>query len=127
MFKGLGNLANLAQVFRQAQQMGTRMQGVADQMRSQRVTGAAGAGMVSVEATGLGEIVACRIDPSLMSDREMLEDLLPAAINQALGKARELHAQAVRGLTDGVDLPGLDEMLANMTGGPGPAATPGSS
>ena len=120
MFKGLGNLANLAQMFRQAQQMGSRMQGISEQLRGQRVTGSAGGGLVTVEATGLGELIACRIDPSLMSDREMLEDLLPAAVNQAQTKARELHAQAMRGLTEGVDLPGLDEVLAQVTGGASP-------
>ena len=120
MFKGLGNLANLAQMFRQAQQMGSRMQGISEQLRGQRVTGSAGGGLVTVEANGLGELIACRIDPSLMNDREMLEDLLPAAVNQAQTKARDLHAQSMRGLTEGVDLPGLDEVLAQVSGGAAP-------
>jgi nucleoid-associated protein EbfC len=113
MFKGLGNLAGM---LKQAQQMGSRLQEVSETLRGQRVEGAAGGGMVTVEANGLGEVLACRIDPSVASDREMVEDLLPAAVNAALGRAKLLHAEAMKSMTAGMDLPGLDEMLAQVTG-----------
>lgn len=113
MFKGLANIASL---LRQAQQMGTKMQGISDQLRVQRATGSAGGGMVQVEVNGLGEVLKLTIDPAL-SDREMIEDLVPAAVNQAQAKARELHMRAMQSLATDLDVPGLDEALANMTGG----------
>lgn len=89
-----------------------------EQLKLQRATGTAGGGMVTVEVNGVGEVLKCRIDPSLStdSDREMIEDLLPAAINQAVAKAKELHAEAIRSLTQGMDVPGLDEMMSQFTG-----------
>ena len=120
MLKGLGNLANLGSMLKQAQQMGSKLQGVSEQLKGQRTSGMAGGGMVTVEVNGVGEVLKCRIDPSLSTagDRELIEDLLPAAINQALAKAKDLHAEAVRSLTQGMDVPGLDEMMSQFTGGP---------
>ncbi len=118
----LKDLANLGNVLRQAQQMGGRMQEIAERLKGERVHGAAGGGMVQVEANGLGEILRVTIDPDLIArnEREMVEDLVPAATNQALGKAKELHAEAVRTLTAGIPLPGLEEALSQMTGSSGP-------
>jgi nucleoid-associated protein EbfC len=120
VFKGLGNLANLGSMLKQAQQMGSKLQGITEQLKTQRATGSAGGGMVTVEVSGVGEVLKCRIDPSLVTagDRELIEDLLPAAINQALAKAKELHAEAVRSLTSGMNVPGLDEMMSQFTGSP---------
>ena len=117
MFKGLGNLASL---MKQAKQMGSRMEEVNQQLKEQRATGSAGADLVKVEMNGLGEVLQVKIDPSLVEsgDREMIEDLLPAAINQANAKAKQLHMEAMRGLTDGMDLPGLDEAMSQITGKP---------
>jgi len=119
MFKGLGNLANLGSIVKQAQQMSGKLQALGDELRGRRATGTSGGGMVSVEVNGLGEVLSCRIDPSLFAsgDRELAEDLLPAAINQAQLKAKELHAQAVKSMTEGFDMPGLGEMLAQLSGG----------
>jgi DNA-binding YbaB/EbfC family protein len=112
-------------MLKQAQQMGSKLQGITEQLKAQRATGAAGGGMVTVEVNGVGEVLKCRIDPSLStgSDRELIEDLLPAAINQALAKAKELHAEAVRSLTTGMDMPGLDEMMSQITGNENRPAT----
>ncbi|HEY2146957.1 MAG TPA: YbaB/EbfC family nucleoid-associated protein, partial [Pirellulales bacterium] len=56
------------------------------------------------------------IDPGLIErrDREMLEDLLPAAVNQALEKAKELHAESLRELTGGMNLPPMDELMSKL-------------
>jgi len=118
VFKGLGNLANLGSMVKQAQQMGTKLQALSEELRGRRATGTAGGGMVTVEVNGLGEVLACRIDPSLFTsgDRELVEDLLPAAINQAQQKAKELHAAAVKSMTDGFEMPGLGDMLSQLTG-----------
>ena len=111
------NLTNLASMIKQAQEMGERMKSVGEELKTQRVTGTAGGGLVEVEMNGASEMLRIRIDPSLEGDREMLEDLIPAAVNQAQQKARELHAQAMQDMTSGMDLPGMDEALSKLTGG----------
>jgi DNA-binding protein YbaB len=50
-------------------------------------------------------------------DRELIEDLVPAAMNQALAKSRELHAEAMKSLTAGLDMPGMNDMLSQLSGG----------
>jgi len=116
VFKGLSNIASL---MRQAQQMGGKMQEISERLRAERATGAAGGGMVEVEVNGLGEVLSVKIEPSLFEsgDREMIEDLLPAAINQAVAKSKQLHVDAMKSLTDGMDMPGLEEALSQITGG----------
>ncbi len=119
MFEGLSNLANLGALFKQAQQMGSKMQQVTEELKTRRAEGSAGGGMVTVEVNGIGEVLSCHIDPSLISsgDRELVEDLLPAAVNAALAKGKELYAQAMQSMTDGLDVPGLNAMLAQLSGG----------
>jgi DNA-binding YbaB/EbfC family protein len=98
--------------------MGGKVQEINDQLKAARVTGAAGGGMVEIEANGLGEVLRAKIDPSLLAsgDTEMLEDLLPAAINQAQTKAKELHRDAMQSMTQGLNLPGLNEALDQLSG-----------
>lgn len=119
MFKQLGQLGNLASMMKQAQQMTSRMQELNDELRGQRVEGSSGGGMVRVEANGVGEVLKVSLDPDLVAraDREMLEDLLPAAINDAQAQAKQLHADAMKSITSGMDVPGLDEAISNITGG----------
>ncbi len=121
MFKGLSGLANLPALLKQAQDMGGKLELLNAELKSKRVTGAAGGGMVEVECNGLGEALAVRIEPSLIEkqDRELLEDLLPAAINAARQKARELHAESMRQLTGGMQIPGLTDALGNLGVAPG--------
>jgi hypothetical protein len=118
VFKGLGNLANLGALMKQAQEMGGRMKAMQDELRGKRATGSAGGGLVDVDVNGLGEVLAVRIDPALVerSDREMIEDLLPAAFNDAQQKARQLHAEAMRAITGGISLPGLEDAISQWTG-----------
>ena len=119
MFKGLGNLANLGSLLKQAQQLGGKLAQVTEDLKLRRVEGSSGGGLVTVEANGAGEVLRCRIDPSLVGsgDRELIEDLLPAAINQALAKSKQLHAEAMQSMTEGMDIPGLGSMLAQLSGG----------
>jgi nucleoid-associated protein EbfC len=116
MLKGLGGLANLGNIVKQAQEMNAKMQAVGQQLKTKRATGVAGGGMVEVEVNGVGEVLAVRLDPDLVAkgDREMLEDLLPAAINAAKAKAQELHEEAMREVTGDMNLPGLGDMLENI-------------
>jgi nucleoid-associated protein EbfC len=116
VFKGLANIGNL---LKQAQQLGGQMGQIADEMRKLHVTGSAGGGMVEIEVNGLMDVLRCRIDPQLMAqnDRELLEDLVVGAVNQAIAKGKQLHADRVRELTGGMQLPGgLQEMLAKFSG-----------
>jgi len=112
-------LANIASVMRQAQQMGGKMQAIQEQLKTQRAVGNVGGGMVEVEVNGIGEVLRLTIDPALIErgEREMIEDLVPAAVNQAQTKAKQLHADAMKSLTDGLDIPGLDEAMAKIAGG----------
>jgi DNA-binding YbaB/EbfC family protein len=120
VFKGLGNLANLGALMKSAQEMGTKMQALGEELKTKRATGAAGGGLVEVEVNGLGEVLAVRIDPALVEkqDREMIEDLLPAAFNAAAQKAKQLHAEGMQSITGGMQLPGLDDALSQLTGTP---------
>lgn len=116
MFKGLSSLANLPALLKQAQEMSGKLEQLTAEMKTKRVTGAAGGGMVEVDLNGLGEALAVRVDPALFEkqDRELLEDLLPAAINAARLKAKELHAESMQQLTGGMPIPGLADALGSL-------------
>lgn len=120
MFKGLGNLANIGTLLKQAQELGGKMQAVQEELKAKRATGSAGGGLVEVEVNGLGEALAVRIDPSLVEkrDREMIEDLLPAAFNAAQQKAKQLHVEAMQSVSGDLQLPGLQEAFSQFTNGP---------
>ena len=119
MFKGLGGLANIGAVIKQAQQMGGRLKSLNNELRTKRATGSAGGGLVEVDVNGLADVLAVRIDQTLIdkADKEMIEDLLPAAFNAAHQKAKELHAEAMQSMTSDLNLPGLSEALEQMGGG----------
>jgi DNA-binding YbaB/EbfC family protein len=119
VFKGLGNLANIASLIKQAQQMGGKKQQIAETLKTRRAKGAAGGGLVTVEVNGLGEMLRLAIDPSIAGDREMIEDLVPAAVNQAQQMAKELYASEMKSLAEGVDMPALNDVLSQLSGGPG--------
>lgn len=114
MFKSISNLATLV---KQAQQVGSRIQQVNEELKTRRVIGKAGGGMVEAEVDGLGQVLRVTIDPALIErkDRELIEDLVPAAINGAVMKSKELHAEVLRDLTGGLDLPGLKEALGGAS------------
>lgn len=114
MFKGLANLGSL---LKHAQQIGGRMNQLTEEMKKRRVTGAAAGGMVEIEMNGVIETTACRIDPKLFAqnDRELVEDLVVAAVNQAIAKGKQMHAEAIREMTGGLPLPGgFQEALAKF-------------
>jgi nucleoid-associated protein EbfC len=116
VFKGLANLGTL---LKQAQQIGGQMGQITEEMKKRRVTGTAGGGMVEAEVNGLMEVLRCSIDPKLLAqnDRELIEDLVVAAINQAIAKGKQMHAESIRDLTGGLPLPGgFHEALAKFTG-----------
>lgn len=122
MFKGL---ANLGALLKQAQEFSSRMKGVNDELRTRHATGTAGGGIVEVEINGLMEVLRCRIDPAMVTggDRELLEDLVTTAVNQAITKAKELHAEALKSAAGGLEVPGLDEAMQKILGGNTPDVT----
>jgi nucleoid-associated protein EbfC len=107
MFKELSQLAAL---MKQAQGMSGKMQEMKDRMAALRCEGQSGGGMVTVEVNGQMKVIKCHIDPALMQsgDREMLEDLVCAAANQALDKIRESQMNEMQQLTGGLNIPGLN-------------------
>jgi DNA-binding YbaB/EbfC family protein len=116
VFKGL---ANIGALLKQAQQLGGQMGQLTEEMRRRRVTGSAGGGMVEIEVNGLMEVLRCHIDPQLVAqnDPELLEDLVMAAVNQAISKGKEMHAESLRDLTGGLPLPGgFREALEKFAG-----------
>ncbi|MEO0530671.1 MAG: YbaB/EbfC family nucleoid-associated protein [Planctomycetota bacterium] len=116
MFKGLGDIAGMVQ---QASQMGAKMKELQAKLAAQRVTGEAGGGMVTVEMSGAMQVVSVRIDPGLVErgERELIEDLTATATNDASAKAKQLYAEAMQEVTGGMNLPGMGDMLAKITGG----------
>jgi len=122
VFKELSGLGSL---LRHAHEISGRVQGMTEELRSRRATGSAGGGLVEFEVNGLVEVLRCHIDPKLLAqgDQELLEDLVATAVNQAVAKAKELHADTVRSITGGVALPGLDQAMAKFLG-TGPADSP---
>ena len=96
----------IGQLMKQARQMQENMQKVQEELARTEVTGEAGAGLVQVTMTCKHEVRGIRIDDSLVGDdREMLEDLVAAAFNDALRKAEAHSQEQMSGLTGGLDLP----------------------
>lgn len=97
-----GNLAGLMQ---QAQKMQQEMQKAQEELASLEVTGQAGGGMVEVNMTGKHVVQRVRIDPAVAEDREMLEDLIAAAVNDAVNRVAEATQDRMAGMTEGLGLP----------------------
>ncbi len=102
-------MKDLGDLMKQAQRMKAEMDRIQAEAATKTVEGSAGGGMVTVVANGKGEILSVRIDPEVArgEDQEMLQDLVTAAVNDALRKARELLAQEVSRVAGGLGLPGL--------------------
>lgn len=108
---------NMANLFKQAQKMQDDMAKVQEALEEMSVEGSAGGGMVVATATGKGKITSVKIDPEIVSDDdiEMMEDMITAAVNQAIEKSQELannEMQKVAGgmlgnLPPGMKLPGM--------------------
>lgn len=104
MFKG-GGMGNM---MKQAQQMQQKMQQMQEELARMEVVGEAGAGMVKVTMYGNHNIKRVEIDPSLLGDedeKEMLEDLIAAATNDAVRRVEEANKENMAGLAGGMGLP----------------------
>jgi DNA-binding YbaB/EbfC family protein len=97
-----GNIAGLMQ---QAQKMQQEMQKAQEELASLEVTGEAGGGLVKVTMTGKHAVRRVEIDPSLLDDQEMLEDIVTAAVNDAVNRVAETTQDRMSGMTAGMSLP----------------------
>jgi len=103
MTKGLGN------ILKQAQQMHSKISKLQEEMASKTIEATSGGGMVNIVMNGKQELVSIRIDPEVVNreDVEMLQDLMQAAVNEAIRKSQELVSEEMKKVTGGFSLPGL--------------------
>lgn len=101
-----GNMGNL---MKQAQQMQERLGKIQEEAATKTVEASAGGGMVTVTVNGAMQVTKIAIDPEVLKsdDPEMVQDLLIAAINEGLRRAKDLMAEEVKSLTGGMGLPGM--------------------
>jgi DNA-binding YbaB/EbfC family protein len=101
--KGMGNM------MKQAQKLQAKMLKLQDELAERTVTASAGGGMIQVTANGRQQVTAIVIDPEVVDpdDVEMLQDLVMAAVNDALNKSQEMVSQEMGKLAPGMNIPGL--------------------
>lgn len=103
MIGGFGNL------LKQAQKLQAKIAKVQEEMATKTVEGSAGGGMVVATVNGNSEVVSIKIEPEVINpeDAEMLQDLVVAAVNQAMKKAKNMLEEEMGKLTAGLNIPGL--------------------
>ena len=101
--KGIGNM------FKQAQQLQSKMLKIQEEMGEKTVEATVGGGMVTAVVNGKQQLLSIKIQPEAVNqdDVEMLEDLVMAAVNKALEDSQEMMKQAMSSLTGGLNIPGL--------------------
>jgi DNA-binding YbaB/EbfC family protein len=101
--KGMGKM------MKQAQQLQSKMLALQEEMASKTIEATAGGGMVKVVANGKQQLVSIQIEKEVVDpdDVEMLQDLILAAVNDALSKSQEMVSQEMSKLTGGLNIPGL--------------------
>jgi hypothetical protein len=92
-------------MLRQVQQMQGQMEKLQKQLETETVEASAGGGAVTVVATGTQKIVSVRIDPEAAGDAEMLQDLVVAAVNEALDKSKQMASEKMSAMSAGLGLP----------------------
>ena len=96
----------MAGLMKQAQRMQEKMQKMQEELANAEVTGQSGAGLVSIVMTGRHDVRRVNIDDSLLSeDKEVLEDLIAAAVNDAVRKLEKNNQEKMAGMTAGLNLP----------------------
>ena len=107
MFKGLGAMGDMAKMMKAAQEMKDRMEKLQDEMHNMLVTGESGAGLVKATCSAKGELKALDIDPSIFQpdEKEVVEDLILAAIKDAQQKASDKAQSEMSKITEAMGLP----------------------
>lgn len=102
-------MANMGKLMKQAQQMQTKMATLQKELEAREFEGSAGGGMVVAKVNGKQELVDIKINPECVdpSDVEVLEDMIKAALNQALTDSSETVSNAMSKITGGMNIPGL--------------------
>ncbi len=100
---------NMEDLLKQAQQFQQKMGTIQEELSQKVVTGTAGGGMVTATVNGKGELIGLAIEQDIVNadDVQMLQDLVLAAVNDGLNKARELGREEMGKLTGGINLPGM--------------------
>ena len=107
MFKGMGGLGDMGKMMKAAQEMQGKMESLQDDLRNMHITGESGAGLVKATSTAKGELVGLDIDPSIFNpdEKEVVEDLILAAIKDAQAKAQQRSEEEMQKLTSELGLP----------------------
>ncbi len=107
MFKGLGQMGDMAKMMKAAKEMQDRVTTLQEELKEMTVTGESGAGLVKATATAKGELKGLDIDPSIFSadDKEVVEDLILAAIKEAQTLAAQKSEEEMGKITEGLGLP----------------------
>jgi DNA-binding YbaB/EbfC family protein len=107
MLKGMGQLGDMANLMKRAKEMQGKMEDAQAKLDEVEVTGDAGAGLVSATVTAKGTLRRLDIDPSILvpSEKEVVEDLIVAAINDAQDKAADASKEEMSKITEGLNLP----------------------
>lgn len=109
----LGNLGQLMNLMKNAGALKQTAQQMNERLQAVRITGQAGGGQVQATVDGRGELIGVRIDPAVVKagDVEMLEDLICAAIRDAVKCSRETLQKEMQELTGGLNLPGMADLF----------------
>ncbi|MDP3478578.1 MAG: YbaB/EbfC family nucleoid-associated protein [Desulfoprunum sp.] len=104
---------DIGSIMQQAQQMQEKMAKIQQDLAQLVLTGSAGGGMVQTRVTGQGEIISITIEKGLIApdEADLLQDLITAAVNDGLRKAKEAGKQAMGQLTHGVNIPGISNLF----------------
>ncbi len=107
--KGFPNMSNL---LKQAQKLQAQIEKMQEELEGKTVEASSGGGMVKVVVNGKQEIVSIEIEPEVINpdDKEMLQDLIVAAVNEGLAKAKEMITEHMQKLTKGLNIPGLPKL-----------------
>ena len=107
MFKGLGAMGDMAKLMKNAQEMQGKVVQMQEEMHNIMVVGEAGAGLVKATCTAKGDLKGLDIDPSIFSkdDKEVVEDLIVAAVKDAQEKALNREREEMQKLTESLGLP----------------------
>ena len=106
-------MPNMGQIMKQAQKFQTKMAKLQEELSERTVEASAGGGMVTVVANGGQDVLSISIDPEVVDpdDVEMLQDLIMAAVNDALSKAKAMMSEEMGQLTKGMNIPGMPGMM----------------
>jgi len=102
-------MKNIGQLMKQAQKMQGDIKKIQEELSQKQISTSAGGGVVEVVANGRQEIIEIKINPEVVNpdEVELLEDLLVAAVNEALGQASEMAASEMKKVTGGLNIPGF--------------------